>query len=292
MKELGIAFGGGGARAAAQVGAVQALREYGVKPDIVAGTSAGSIVAVLYSAGFSCQQMVDLFQGLDFFKDVVTPDLLAGGMFSSKPLLELLQKTVPYKNIEDLPIPTYVVASNLEKGCVEVFKEGEIAPRVVASSTIGVLITPIKIGNYHYIDGGTFQNLPVPAIREECKKVISFSLLHLEPEKYHDNVISVFNRAFNMILASNEFSDMRLSDIDVKLDTTGCNAYDLSKIELLFNRGYKQTVEMLEGEGYTRILPAEKLVFKQEESKLEAIKRLKPIRDLATRLNSLKELTR
>ena len=82
MKELGIAFVGGGARACAQCGAVQALREYGVKPDIVSGTSAGAIMAVLYSAGLSSQQLVDLFEGLDFFKDIVTPEVPRGGMFS------------------------------------------------------------------------------------------------------------------------------------------------------------------------------------------------------------------
>lgn len=286
MKELGIAFGGGGARACAQCGAAQALREYGVKPDIVSGTSAGAIMAVLYSSGFSSQEMVNLFEGLDFFKDIVTPIVPRGGMFSSAPLLELLRKVLPYKNIEDLPIPTVIVASDLEHGCVKLFREGEIAPRVVASCSIPIIFSPIKIDGIHYVDGGVFQNLPVPAIREECRKVYSFSLLHLEEEKYHDNLISLANRSFNMIMASNELADMRLSDVDVKLDTSGCNAYDLGKMEILFRRGYRQTCAMLEAQGYERLLEPENIVFKpKEENVIDQLRSLKPIKDTLAQFN-------
>ena len=286
MKELGIAFGGGGARAAAQCGAVQALKEYGIKPDLVSRTSAGAIMAVLYSSGFSSQQLVDIFEGLDFFKDIVSPEVPKGGLFNSAPLLALLRRILPYKNLEELPIPTYVVASDLERGCVKIFKEGEIAPRVVASCSIPIIFTPIEIDGVHYVDGGAFQNLPVPAIREECRKVISFSLLHLEEEKYHDNLMSVANRSFNMIIASNELADMRLSDIDVKLDTSGCNAYDLGKIEILFKRGYRQTCEMLEEHGARRVLPAEEIVFsKKDDSRTAQIRSVRPLREALARLN-------
>ena len=207
-------------------------------------------------------------------------------MFSSALLLTLLRSILPYKNLEDLPVPSYVVASDLEKGCVKIFKEGEIAPRVVASCSIPIIFTPIKIDGAHYVDGGVFQNLPVPAIREECRKVISFSLLHLEDEKYHDNLISVANRSFNMILASNELADMRLSDLDVKLDTSGCNAYDLSKLEILFKRGYRQTCEMLEEQGYRRVLEPETIVFKQkEEDKMEKLHSIRPLKEAIARLN-------
>lgn len=269
MKELGIAFGGGGARAAAQCGAIRALREYGVKPEIVAGTSAGSIVAVLYSAGFSCQQMIDIFEGLDFFHDIVAPERPRGGLFTSAPLLELLRKIIPYNNLEDLPIPCKVVASDLDNGCATIFTSGELAPRVVASCSIPIIFTPIVIDGIHYVDGGAFMNLPVPAIRQECKTVYSFSLLHLEREKYHDNLISVANRAFSIMLTSNELADARLSDMDVELDTTGANAYDLTKMEMLFFRGYEQTAEMLRQKGWTKVEEPESVVFHTQESGLK-----------------------
>ena len=71
--ELGIAFSGGGAKAAAHCGALQALKEYGVRPDVVSGTSAGSLVAAFFSAGFSPVQMIEMFRELNFFRDIVAP---------------------------------------------------------------------------------------------------------------------------------------------------------------------------------------------------------------------------
>ena len=108
---LGIAFSGGGAKAAAHCGALQALKEYGIQPDVVSGTSAGALVAILHSSGFTPQQMIEIFQGMNFFKDIVTPSLPKGGLFDSRPLLSLIQKKLPYSRLEDLPIPTFVVAS-------------------------------------------------------------------------------------------------------------------------------------------------------------------------------------
>ena len=89
-----------------------------------------------------------------------------------------------------------------------------------------------------------------------------------------------------MILASNELADMRLSDLDVKLDTSGCNAYDLSKLEILFKRGYRQTCEMLEEQGYRRVLEPETIVFKQkEENKTENLHSIRPLKEAIARLN-------
>lgn len=271
-KKLGIAFGGGGARAAAECGAVQALNEFGIKPDVVSGTSAGSIIAVLYSAGFTPAQMIEVFEGLDFFHDIITASVPKGGLFSSEPLLALLKEILPYKTIEELPIPTYIVASDLDHGKAQVFSSGELAPRVVASCSIPIVFNPIEIDGVHYVDGGVFQNLPVPAIRDLCRTVMSFSLLQLEEEEYRDNIFSVASRTFGMMMVSNIRADARLSDIHTELDTSGCNAYDMSKMEMLFNRGYQDTVQMLEANGYKRKFPQEEIVFKGKEKGLPDIK--------------------
>ena len=114
--ELGIAFSGGGAKGAAHCGAIQALNEFGIKPDVVSGTSAGSMVAAFYSAGFKPKEMIDMFLKMNFFKDIVTPSKPTGGLFDSTPLLKIIEEKMPYTNIEDLPIPTYIVASDMDHG--------------------------------------------------------------------------------------------------------------------------------------------------------------------------------
>ena len=259
---LGVAFSGGGARAAAHCGALQAFHEYGIKPDVVSGTSAGALVATLYSSGFTPQQMIELFQGLNFFKDIVTPAVPKGGLFDSRPLVKLLRKSLPYTLLEELPIPTFVVASALEHGAPKVFDKGEIASRVVASCSIPVIFRPMNINGLHYVDGGAFQNLPVSAIREQCETVIALNLNHLEEEKkYKDTLVSVAYRSFMMMMVSNTAIDTELADLFIELDTYGCLAYDMSRLEELFFRGYESALKALEENGYSRVLPKETIVF-------------------------------
>lgn len=267
---LGIAFSGGGAKGAAHCGALQALKEYGIKPDIVSGTSVGALVAVFYSAGLSPKQMIETFRGLNFFKDIVAPSLPKGGLFDSRPLLSLIRDLLPYSRLEDLPIPTLIVASDMDHGMSRVFTKGEIAPRVVASCSIPVIFQPMCINGTHYVDGGTFQNLPVSAIRQKCDKVIALNLNHLEAGKPKNNLISIAYRSFMMMMVSNVTADAAQADLFVELDTYGCMAHDLSRIEELFFRGYESTVKALEENGYQRVMPKEKIHFPKKSKRIAA----------------------
>ena len=263
--KLGVAFSGGGAKAAAHCGALQALHEFGIKPDIVSGTSAGALVAIYYACGVTPREIIEQFRGLSFFKDIVSPSIPKGGMFDPKPLIEHLRKTLPYTKLEDLPVPTYIVASDMEHGVAKVFSRGEIAPRAVASCSIPVIFYPTVIGGIHYVDGGAFQNLPVPAIRQKCEKVIAFNLNHIYDEKYKDNIVAVAYRSFSMMFLSNTIADAREADIFIDLDTEGCTPYDMSRIEDLFFRGYASTVKVLEDNGYARVLPKEDISFPKKK---------------------------
>lgn len=261
--ELGVAFSGGGAKAAAHCGALQALKEFGIRPDVVSGTSAGSLVAAFWSAGFSPVQMIGMFREMNFFKDIVSPSRPRGGLFDSTPLLELLQKKLPYSDIEELPVPTYIVAADMDHGKPKVFSKGKLAPRLVASCSIPIIFKPMVINGVHYVDGGVFQNLPVPAIRGLCEKVIAFSVRQIEPEPYRDNLVHVAMRAYSMMFMSNIMADSRLADTYIELNTDGCGVYDMSSIEELFHRGYSDACAALEADGYERVIAPEAIEFPQ-----------------------------
>ena len=119
----------------------------------------------------------------------------------------------------------------------------------------------MNIGGVHYVDGGAFQNLPVPAIRSKCEKVIAFNLNHLYEDTYKDNVLYVSMRSFMMMFMSNTLADSRLADLYIDLDTSGANAYDMSKLVELFHKGYNSTVAALQADGYSRVLPPETIKF-------------------------------
>ena len=115
------------------------------------------------------------------------------------------------------------------------------------------------------------------AIRDKCEKVIAPSLNHLEEDKYKDNLVSVAYRSFLMMMVSNIAADTEQADLFIELDTYGCTAYDMSKIEELFFRGYESTVKTLEENGYRRVLPKETIVFPKKKRQKEGGKNYEEI---------------
>ena len=272
--KIGFAFSGGGAKGAAHCGALQALYEYGISADIVAGTSAGSIAATLYAAGVAPVDMANMFATLDF-KDLLGAQTPRGGIFDSKPLVKHLSKIIPYRNLENLPIPARVVATSLEKGCVRYFTEGEIAPRVAASCSIPIVYQPLKIDGEHFVDGGVLMNLPVTPIRECCETVFALNLHHAETIPYKDRLTGVAVRCSALMFLSNVMIEAEKADIFINIDTSDYSVYDLSKVETLFHIGYDTAVKVLEEQGYRRVMPAEKLVFARKPKKPSAVDGLK-----------------
>ncbi|MBO4765079.1 MAG: patatin-like phospholipase family protein [Bacteroidales bacterium] len=272
--KLGIAFSGGGAKGASHCGALQALYEFGIKADIVAGTSAGSIAATMYAAGMSPVEITNNFTTMDF-RDLLGTQLPKGGLFDSKPLLKHLQKIIPYENLEDLPIKTIVVATSIEKGRACFFESGEIAPRVAASCAIPVIYQPVKIDGGHYVDGGVLMNLPVSALRDRCKKVIALNVHQAGETPYRDSLYSIATRSFSLMFLSNTMEDAARADILIDMATSSYSAYDLSNIESLFYIGYNTAVRVLEENGYKRLMPQQKLAFQRKEkphTKIDDIK--------------------
>ena len=262
--KTGFAFSGGGAKGAAHCGALQALYEFGVKADIVAGTSAGSIAATLYASGMSPVEITDNFSSLDF-RDLLGTQLPKGGMFDTKPLVRHLKKIIPYERLEDLPVRTMVVATSLERGAVRFFEDGEIAPRVAASCSIPLIYQPVKIDGEHYVDGGVLMNLPVSALRDKCEKVIALNLHQAGEIRYRDSLYSVAMRSFTLMFLSNIMEDAARADMVIDIDTSSYSAYDLSNIEPLFYLGYNAAVKALEENGYKRVMPRQALRHTSKE---------------------------
>ena len=122
-----------------------------------------------------------------------------------------------------------------------------------SSCSIPVMFKPMVIGGVHYIDGGVFQNLPVPTIRNMCDEVIAFSVRRMEEEKYRNNLLFAATRAYSMMFMSNIMADSRLADHFIELNTDGYSVYDLSKTPELFRQGYSDACRALEEIGYHRI---------------------------------------
>ena len=121
--------GGGGAKGFAHVGALKAMEELGIRPDIISGTSAGAVIAVLYADGYSPDEILDLFSGLSF-NDLAEITLPRSCFFKIDRFKHFLQKSLRAVNIEDLSIPVVVTATDLDHGKYVAWRSGEIAERL------------------------------------------------------------------------------------------------------------------------------------------------------------------
>lgn len=253
---LGIALSGGGARGFAHAGALMAIEEAGLKPDAVAGVSAGSVIAVLYSAGVKPLRMAEIFARATF-RDFVSLDFSSGGMFNIRRFGDFVLRALGgIKNIEDLPIPTYITATDIDHGCPVVFTSGSIGPRMMASCSIPIIFSPVEIDGAHYVDGGVLRNHPAWALRDKCDTLIGINVSPLRPTQKYKTIVSVALRTYNLMTKADSVREMALCDIAVDMpEIVNYGVFDLRRIKELFVMGYKNTRDALREAGLWNPLP-------------------------------------
>lgn len=249
---LGIALSGGGARGFAHVGALKAMEELGIRPDIVAGVSAGAIVAVMYAAGLSPDEIFRSFSTLKF-TDICELGIPKDGFFKMDGLKSFLRKQIKMENIEDLPIPTVVCATDLGEGVFKVFSSGRLIDRVVASCSIPIVFKPVKIDGIDYVDGGVLHNLPSRAIRDACETLIGVNCSPMggHHHKNKGSILDIASRSYMLMSRSNALPDMEMCDIVIQTtDIADYKVFNLREIQKVYDSGYKCAIETLKSVGF------------------------------------------
>lgn len=162
---IGLALGGGAARGFAHIGVIQVLEENGIKPQLVAGTSAGSLVAALYASGKSGAELAALAQGMD--ESALTDWAFPGrGLIKGEALAKYVRAQTGGINIEQTKVPLGIVATDLADGQPILFQRGDIGAAVRASSAVPAVFQPVKMNGREYVDGGLVSPVPVRFARE------------------------------------------------------------------------------------------------------------------------------
>ena len=248
----GLVLSGGGARGFAHVGAIKALAEVGIKPDIVAGVSAGSIAAVMYAAGIEPDKMLELFLNARF-SDFCELGVPKDGFFTLDRFKAFLLRNIPYANLEDLPITTVVGATDLDNGRKVAFETGPIAERVVASCSIPIVFKPVKINGVRHVDGGVLHNLPAWTIRDRCKYLIGVNCSPLSKTPVSNSLIDISMRSYELMAKTNVVADMEICDIVIRTDEIAkYKVFNLKQIEKVFESGYRDTMNFLLANGFKR----------------------------------------
>ena len=244
--KLGLALSGGGARGFAHLGAIKALEEAGFKPDIVAGVSAGSVVATLYAAGLSNDEILAIFRDAKFsdFAELTVPK---NGFFSLDRFKKVIVKAAGVKRIEHLKIPTVICATDIDHGRSAAFTAGPLGECLTASCSIPIVFKPVRIAGVSYVDGGVLNNLPAWAIREKCRKLIGINCSPLPPTKKHNGtLIDIAQRSYSLMAKSNALQDMKRCDLAVNIDEVAdYQVFDLKNTRQVYASGYRATMDAL-----------------------------------------------
>ncbi|MBT2119249.1 patatin-like phospholipase family protein [Dyella sp. LX-66] len=162
---IGLALGGGAAKGFAHIGVIKMLEANGIHPDVVAGTSAGSVVGALYASGMDPFQLQEQAFNLDEAK-IRDMQFFSRGLVQGQKLQDYVNQLVGNRPIEKLKLPFAAVSTQLEEGRRTVFVRGNTGQAVRASSSIPGVFEPVEISGKHYVDGGVVSPVPVDATRQ------------------------------------------------------------------------------------------------------------------------------
>ena len=244
--KVGLALGGGGAKGVAHIGGLQALEEARVKPDYIAGTSVGAMVAAMYAFNVNINTIANIARDLTLAQ-ITTFKLNKTGFFTADPLKEILIEYLGEVNIEDATIPLSIVATDLTSGEEVIFTEGPLADAVCASASIPGVYIPMRLNGRILVDGGIVQNVPIRPLKAMGAGVIIASQLggvraYEEPK----NVLDVMRNAFDIALSQRTKQEVKQADLLIAMDLRDFSIADnTQRYDELFAIGYDTAAKEL-----------------------------------------------
>jgi len=161
---IGLALGGGAARGFAHIGVIKVLEANGLKPHIIVGTSAGSVIGSIYASGITANELHQIAIDLDeaTITDWTNPFVgKLGGMIKGDALQSKINQIVKNRPIEQMKIPLAIVATDLKTGNPILFQRGDTGQAVRASSSVPGIFMPTIILGKEYVDGGLSSPVPI-----------------------------------------------------------------------------------------------------------------------------------
>lgn len=244
--KLGLALSGGGAKGFAHIGVFRLLEECGLRPDVIVGTSVGSLMGALFADGYTAHEIKELFTGREF-SEFAQLQLPKSGLFDSKRFKYFLKRHLRAKTFEELRIPLIVMATDLDNGESHEFRSGSIVDAVTASCSIPIIFSPVVINGVHYVDGGLFHNFPVSIIRDVCERVIGVNVSPLVPQKYKQTLYHIAERSYHYMFRANTLEDREMCDVLIEAEEFGLyKTFDIENVEQISNIGYSAAVRAFE----------------------------------------------
>jgi NTE family protein len=169
VKKIGYALGGGAARGMFHIGVLGVLEEHGITPDIIAGTSIGSIIGALYASGLSTKELKQIACSISWRQVMHLTDIVAlpkSGLIQGRRIVALLKSILGEISFPQLKYRYAAVAADLYTGQQVVFTEGSLIEAIRASISIPGIFTPVHHKGRYLVDGGLVNVVPVSVCRD------------------------------------------------------------------------------------------------------------------------------
>ncbi len=252
---LGLALGGGGVKGLGHIGLLKMLDQHGLRPDLIAGTSMGAIVAALYAHGLSGRDIEERVRAhiitrgervrdiygkrskLMLWSRIFRLERNPGGLLAADGLFAHLFSELVDLNFEDLAMPLTVIATDFHTGEEYPIRSGPVLPAVRASIAVPGVFAPVRHQGRLLIDGGLVNNLPTSHVHDS-DFVIASNVITL-PVSDTPKTLEVIDGAINIMVThvTRQALAQFPADILVQVDSNGIDAFDFLKIEEALARG-------------------------------------------------------
>jgi NTE family protein len=243
--KIALVLGGGAARGFAHIGVIKALEAQGIAPDMVVGTSAGSVVGALYASGMSGfdLQKVALEMEEDMVADWTLPNR---GVLKGEALQDFINQKVKNLPIQKMPKPLGVVATDLQSGERVLFRQGNTGMAVRASSAVPGVFQPVEISGRDYVDGGLTSPVPAQSARAMgADFVIAVDISNVSRREKLSGTLDVLLQTFAIMGHAISRHELEDADIVIRPKTAAVSSTDFEDRHLAILEGEKAAAAIM-----------------------------------------------
>ena len=215
-EKVALVLGGGAARGFAHVGVIKVLEANGIVPDLIVGTSAGSLVGALYASGLNGFELQRV--ALSVEESTFADWTLAGrGLIRGEAIAQFVNTQLKQTTIEKLPRGLAIVATDLRTGEPIVFQRGDTGTAVRASSAVPGIFNPVRIGDREYVDGGLTHPVPAAVARRLGADVVIAVDISAKPDgRELSGTVDVLLQTFTIMGARVAQYELAAADVVIR----------------------------------------------------------------------------
>lgn len=240
--KVALVLGGGGAKGLAHVGVIEELEKAGIKPDLIVGCSAGSIVGALYADQVDIKKIKNNL--LETKKNALVQYSIVGlpfSLYSNFTFKQYLKKNLTVSDFKALKIPFIAVATELETGRLIPFSRGKIVPTVMASSAYPGAFFPVKIKGHYFIDGGVANPVPVSIAKQlGAKFIIAVDINEKLTTKKPNQLFGLVKRSLEISYIHHSRLAAKGADVVIRMPFKDVGLFNDSFNHYLYRTGVKE----------------------------------------------------